>query len=114
MRDIDFENAITEIETITAGMLISPSVDKKQYRVRDAYRLSKKLGRPLTDEELSAFEISPVTIKKIYELPNCFLIIFNTDEARIYQKSKAVNKNRFWSPEILYRKGIPVKETKIN
>lgn len=37
------------------GRLTIPS--EKLYRIKDAINLSKKLGRPLTDEEMKAFEI---------------------------------------------------------
>lgn len=43
-------------EAMPDGRLTVPS-DGKTYRVRDAINLSKKLGRPLTEEEMKKFEI---------------------------------------------------------
>ena len=37
------------------GRLTEPS-DDKIYRLREAIALSKRLGRPLTDEELKEFD----------------------------------------------------------
>lgn len=44
-------------EAMPDGRLTAPS-DGKQYRLREAIMLSKKLGRPLTQEEMQQFEIS--------------------------------------------------------
>ena len=38
------------------GRLTEPS-DGKEYRLREAILLSKRLGRPLTDNEMKQFEI---------------------------------------------------------
>lgn len=43
-------------EAMPDGRLTVPS-DGKTYRMRDAIRLSKKLGRPLTEDEMKKFEI---------------------------------------------------------
>jgi len=43
-------------EAMPDGRLTAPS-DGKEYRLRDAISLSKKLGRPLTEEEMKKFEI---------------------------------------------------------
>lgn len=43
-------------EAMPDGRLTVPS-DGKKYRLRDAISLSKKLGRPLTEEEMKKFEI---------------------------------------------------------
>lgn len=42
-------------EAMPDGRLTEPS-DDKTYRLREAIALSKRLGRPLTDEELKEFE----------------------------------------------------------
>lgn len=36
---------------------LTASSDKKNYRLREAIMLSKRLGRPLTDTEMKQFEI---------------------------------------------------------
>ena len=41
------------------GRLTEPSSDKV-YRLREAIVMSKKLGRPLTDEEMECFEVCNV------------------------------------------------------
>lgn len=43
-------------EAMSDGRLTTPS-DGKLYRFREAILLSKKLGRPLTAEEMKQFEI---------------------------------------------------------
>ena len=43
-------------EAMPDGRLTVPS-DGKKYRLRDAISFSKKLGRPLTEEEMKKFEI---------------------------------------------------------
>ena len=43
-------------ETMSDGRLTVPS-DGKIYRLREAILLSKKLGRPLSPEEMKQFEI---------------------------------------------------------
>lgn len=43
-------------EAMSDGRLTTPS-DGKLYRLREAILLSKKLGRPLTAEEMKQFEI---------------------------------------------------------
>lgn len=43
-------------EKMSDGRLTAPS-DGKTYRLREAILLSKRLGRPLTQEEMSNFEI---------------------------------------------------------
>lgn len=42
-------------EAMPDGRLTSPS-DGKVYRLREAILQSKKLGRPLTEEEMKAYE----------------------------------------------------------
>lgn len=60
MRDLKIEKAITEIEELTNGMIVCPAPDGKHYHMRAAYRLRKKLGRPLTNEEMAQFEIEKI------------------------------------------------------
>lgn len=43
-------------EAMPDGRLTTPSNDKT-YRLREAIAMTKKLGRPLTDEEMKEFEI---------------------------------------------------------
>ncbi|KAI4446448.1 hypothetical protein C823_000966 [Eubacterium plexicaudatum ASF492] len=43
-------------EMMTDGRLTMPS-DGKIYRLREAILLSKKLGRPLSEEEMKQFEL---------------------------------------------------------
>ena len=43
-------------EAMPDGRLTEPS-DGKEYRLREAILLSKRLGRPLTDNEMKQFEI---------------------------------------------------------
>ncbi len=43
-------------EMMTDGRLTTPS-DGKIYRLREAILLSKKLGRPLSEEEMKQFEL---------------------------------------------------------
>lgn len=43
-------------EAMPDGRLTAPS-DDKIYRLREAIALTKKLGRPLMDEEMPMFEI---------------------------------------------------------
>ena len=43
-------------EKMPDGRLTEPS-DGKVYRLREAILLSKQLGRPLTQEEISQFEV---------------------------------------------------------
>lgn len=43
-------------EVMPDGRLTVPS-DGKMYRLREAILLSKRLGRPLTDDEMKQFEI---------------------------------------------------------
>lgn len=43
-------------EKMSDGRLTAPS-DGKTYRLREAILLSKRLGRPLTQEEMTDFEI---------------------------------------------------------
>lgn len=43
-------------EKMTDGRLTMPS-DGKIYRLREAILLSKKLGRPLSEEEMKQFEL---------------------------------------------------------
>ncbi len=44
-------------EVMPDGRLTAPS-EGKMYRLREAILLSKRLGRPLTDEEMKQFEIA--------------------------------------------------------
>lgn len=44
-------------EAMPDGRLTEPS-DGKIYRLREAILLSKRLGRPLTDEEMKTFEVN--------------------------------------------------------
>ena len=54
------KKAITKFErfgeAMPDGRLTAPS-DKKVYRLREAILMSKKLGRPLTEEELKKYEV---------------------------------------------------------
>lgn len=50
---IDFDSFGEEMQD---GRLTEPS-DGKKYRLREAILYSKRLGRPLTDEEMSQFEV---------------------------------------------------------
>lgn len=50
---IDFDSFGDEMQD---GRLTEPS-DGKKYRLREAILYSKRLGRPLTDEEMSQFEV---------------------------------------------------------
>ncbi len=43
-------------EAMPDGRLTASS-DGKKYRLRDAISFSKKLGRPLTEEEMKKFEV---------------------------------------------------------
>ena len=43
-------------ELMPDGRLTEPD-DGKVYRLREAIALSKRLGRPLTDEEIKEFEV---------------------------------------------------------
>lgn len=43
-------------EAMPDGRLTAPS-DNKSYRLREAILLSKRLGRPLTEEEMKQFEL---------------------------------------------------------
>ena len=43
-------------EAMPDGRLTEPS-DDRTYRLRETIALSKRLGRPLTDEELKEFEV---------------------------------------------------------
>ena len=43
-------------EEMTDGRLTEPS-DGKVYRLREAILLSKRLGRPLSEEEMKQFEV---------------------------------------------------------
>ena len=43
-------------EEMTDGRLTEPS-DGKVYRLREAVLLSKRLGRPLSEEEMKQFEV---------------------------------------------------------
>ena len=53
LNSIDYESFGEEMQD---GRLTEPS-DGKKYRLREAILYSKRLGRPLTDEEMSQFEI---------------------------------------------------------
>lgn len=44
-------------EGMSDGRLTAPS-ERKSYRLREAILLSKKLGRPLTENEMKKFEIT--------------------------------------------------------
>lgn len=44
-------------EAMSDGRLTAPS-EKKVYRLREAILYSKKLGRPLTEEEMKQFEVN--------------------------------------------------------
>ena len=50
---IDFDSFGDEMQD---GRLTESS-DGKKYRLREAILYSKRLGRPLTDEEMSQFEV---------------------------------------------------------
>ena len=43
-------------EAMSDGRLTMPS-DKKVYRLREAILMSKRLGRPLTEEEMKKYEV---------------------------------------------------------
>jgi len=43
-------------EAMSDGRLTMPS-DKKVYRLREAILMSKRLGRPLAEEEMKKYEI---------------------------------------------------------
>ncbi|WP_026525095.1 hypothetical protein [Butyrivibrio sp. MB2005] len=53
LNSIDYDSFGEEMQD---GRLTEPS-DGKRYRLREAILYSKRLGRPLTDEEMSQFEI---------------------------------------------------------
>lgn len=55
-KNVDFEQFDHFGEKMSDGRLTAPS-DGKTYRLREAILLSKRLGRPLTKEEMSDFEI---------------------------------------------------------
>ena len=55
-RDSEADNYESFGEEMQDGRLTEPS-DGKKYRLREAILYSKRLGRPLTDEEMSQFEV---------------------------------------------------------
>ena len=53
----DVNNRVINIEQFAEDGRLTEESDGKVYRIREAYLLSRRLGRPLTDEEMLQFEV---------------------------------------------------------
>ena len=50
------KDSIFDLDDVFTSTVLCASSEHKPFKVREAFKLIEKLGRPLTDEEMKQFE----------------------------------------------------------